>query len=353
MTGLRFVAAFLVFGFHVHTERLVADGPARTAMEWVFSPGAAGVSFFFVLSGFVLTWSARPGDTARRFWRRRAARIYPDHLATWLVAVALAVAGGSGVALAVWLPNLLLVQAWSPDLDVFFGLNTVSWSLACEVFFYALFPVLYLLLPRLPGRALWPATAAALSLVWLVPVAAHALPLADRYWFIWVFPVSRLPEFAAGMLLARIVQEGRWPRRFGLAPATALAIAAYLGSRWLPDDFRIVAATVIPLALLVAAVAAADVAGTPSPWRSSRWVRLGELSYAFYLVHQLVLRLVVHVAGTGHPAAAGLGIALVSLALALAGSWLLHEGVENPAIRLLLRRRTPPATAGSAPKPRT
>jgi peptidoglycan/LPS O-acetylase OafA/YrhL len=342
LTGLRFVAAFLVFGFHVQIEQLIAPGPARTAMEWLFGSGAVGVSFFFVLSGFVLTWSVRPGDTARRFWWRRAARVYPAHLATWLVAVLLALIGGSGVALAVWLPNLLLVQAWSPDLDVFFGLNTVSWSLACEIFFYALFPVLIVVLRRLPGRALWPATAVALGLVWLIPVAAQALPAADRYWFIWVFPLTRLPEFAAGMLLARIVRDRRWPERFGLGPATALAAAAYLSIRWLPDDFRIVAGTVVPLALLVAAVAAADVAGARSPWRSAWAVRLGELSFAFYLVHQLVLRLLVRVFGTGHPPAAGIGIAVLALGLALAGSWLLHEGVENPALRLLLRRRSQP-----------
>ncbi|BBH68024.1 hypothetical protein ACTI_47090 [Actinoplanes sp. OR16] len=337
LTGLRFLAAFLVFGFHVHIERIVADGPVRTAMEWVFGPGAVGVSFFFILSGFVLTWSVRPGDTARRFWWRRVARIYPDHVATWFVAMALALAGG-GVAVSIWLPNLLLLQAWSPEIDVFFGLNTVSWSLACEVFFYAMWPALYLVVRRLPGRALWPGAALMLGLVWLVPVIARALPADDRYWFIWVFPVTRLPEFAAGMLLALIVRQGRWPSRFGLAPAMVLAAAAYLSVRWLPDDFRIVAGTVVPLALLVAATAAADVAGARSPWRSSTAVRLGEISYAFYLVHQLVLRLVVHGLGIEHTAVAGLGIAVLALALALAASWLLYERVENPALRLLSRR---------------
>ena len=342
LTGLRFLAAFLVFGFHVHIERLIADGPVRTAMEWVFGPGAVGVSFFFVLSGFVLTWSARPGARPHRLWWRRAARIYPDHLATWVVAMALALIGGSGVAAAVWLPNLLLLQAWSPDIDVFFGLNTVSWSLACEVFFYAMFPVLFVVLRRMSGRALWPATAGVLALVWLVPVVAQSLPADDRYWFIWVFPLTRLPEFAAGMLLARIVLQGRWPQRLGLGPAGALAAVAYLASRFLPDDFRIVAGTVVPLALLVAAAAAADVAGRPSPWRSATAVRLGELSYAFYLVHQLVLRLVEHVLGTGHNALTGAAVAVLALALALAASWVLYEAVEQPALRLLLRRRPAP-----------
>ena len=39
--------------------------------------GPLAVSLFFILSGFVLTRFARPGDTARAFWRRRVVKIYP------------------------------------------------------------------------------------------------------------------------------------------------------------------------------------------------------------------------------------------------------------------------------------
>jgi peptidoglycan/LPS O-acetylase OafA/YrhL len=339
LTGLRFVAAFVVFGFHVHISRLSAGGGVRTATEWVFGPGAVGVSFFFVLSGFVLTWSARPADTTLRFWRRRIAKIYPNHVVTALAATAAAVLAGTGLTAAVVVPNLLLVQAWSPDAGVFFGLNTVSWSLACEAFFYALFPLLYRGLTRLPGAALWPAVAASLAVVWLVPVASHLLPAAHRYWFIWVFPVARLPEFLAGMLLARIVHSGRWPA-VPLWSVVTLTVVAYLGSRWLPDEFRLVAGTAVPFALLVAAAGAADAAGRRTPW-AGRWaVRLGELSFAFYLVHLLAIRLIVRVAGVDHPTVAAVGLALAALALAVAGSWLLYRCVELPGMRLLGGRRS-------------
>jgi peptidoglycan/LPS O-acetylase OafA/YrhL len=334
LTGLRFVAAFLVFGFHVHVMGFIADGRARTVMEWVFGSGAVGVSFFFILSGFVLTWSARPGDTAARFWRRRVAKIYPNHLVTALVAIGAAALTGASLGLAVVVPNLLLVQAWSPDSKVFFGLNTVSWSLACEAFFYALFPLLHRALVRLPARSLWPAAVAALGLVWLVPFAAQLLPAGYRYWAIWVFPVARLPEFVAGMLLARIVHSGRWPA-VPVWPVAALAVGAYLSVRWLPDNFRVVAGTAVPLALLVAAVGAADADGRGTPW-ATRWaVWLGEISYAFYLVHQIVLRVLAKETGTGHHLLAGAGLALGALAVAVAGSWLLYRCVELPGVALI------------------
>ncbi|MCG8923381.1 hypothetical protein [Lentzea sp. CC55] len=67
----------------------------------------------------MLTWSARPGTPAPAVWRRRAAKIFPNHVATWLV-VLLAVSATPAAALA----NLSLPQAWIPSESVYFDLNT-------------------------------------------------------------------------------------------------------------------------------------------------------------------------------------------------------------------------------------
>src|SRR5262245_3879603 len=136
LTGLRFGAAFLVFGLHIVGIALFAPGPGRAVMGYVFGAGQTAVSFFFVLSGFVLTWSSRPDDTATRFWRRRLARIYPSHLATMIVAAAWFVAIGYGTRAPTLLANAFLVQAWSASPDVYYSLNGVSWSLSCVAFFY-------------------------------------------------------------------------------------------------------------------------------------------------------------------------------------------------------------------------
>src|SRR5437868_13769353 len=101
LTGLRFIAAFVVFGFHVTVANLITpNGAVSAALTYFFRQGATGVSFFFMLSGFVLCWSARPGDSARRFWRRRAAKIYPNHLVTALVALAFVIV--ASVAVSGW-----------------------------------------------------------------------------------------------------------------------------------------------------------------------------------------------------------------------------------------------------------
>src|SRR6266511_676126 len=338
LIGLRFVAAFLVFGFHMHVMGLLDSGTGGTVLEWIFSQGGGAFSIYFILSGFVLTWSLRPTDTAARFWQRRVARIYPNHAATWLAALGIGLLGG-GLSAAVALPNLLLVQAWLPAPRVYFGMTVVGWALACEGFFSALFPLLHRGLLRLPRRALWCAVAASMTVIWLVPLATQPLATPYRYWAIWVFPVARLPEFVSGMLLARIVREARWPASVGVWPATALTAGAYVGSRWLPLELRLVASMAVPLALLIGAIAAADASGRPTRWSWPWLLWLGQLSYAFYLVHHLVLRVVVRLAGSSHSAFTEAALAAAALALALCGSWLLYRCVERPARRLLAPRQ--------------
>jgi peptidoglycan/LPS O-acetylase OafA/YrhL len=353
LTGLRFLAALGVFGFHVHAQGLFADGTADTVVAKLFSQGAIGVSFFFILSGFVLTWSARPRATARSVWRRRAAKIFPNHVVTWVLALAgLMVASSHAVSAVDAAPSLFLMQAWVPDEQVFFAVNTPAWSLSCEAAFYAAFPLLLVVVGRIRPDRLWAVAGALVAAIIVVPAVALPMPDGVGYWFVYVFPVTRGLEFALGMVLARIVREGRWIG-VGLWPATALLVVGYAISGYLPGGFSYVAGTVIPLALLIPAAAVADLSGRKTPWRSRTFIWLGEVSFAFYLLHQLVVRYVDKVLG-GHTWSTlpALGIALTMLACSLLGAWLLYRIVERPMMRLLTTRRPapePPHVVAPAP----
>lgn len=338
LTGLRFVAALAVFGFHLNALGLFRGGPAESAMGLLFGPGAIGVSFFFVLSGFVLTWSARPGQPATSIWRRRYAKIFPNHVVAWFVALfGLAVLGSHEISAVSVVLGALLLQAWVPMQSVFFAVNTPAWSLSCEAAFYFAFPWLIRWLSRV-SRLWWLASALAVAVV-LVPVVAMLFPPTVEYWFVYVFPATRILEFALGMVMARIVLSGQWIG-LGMLPATALFLVAYFGSAYLPGTFGYVAATVVPLALLIPAVAVADIDGTFSPWRSRPFVWLGEVSFAFYLVHHFVIRTIAEGLSelnvTRLPAFVP---AALMLAVSLVAAWLLFRFVEQPVFRLLTRKR--------------
>ncbi|MFE2430479.1 acyltransferase family protein [Streptomyces sp. NPDC059373] len=354
LTGLRWMAALLVFGLHVRNFGYFGGEGARIA-TWGFGAGTTGVSFFFILSGFVLMWSARPGDRVLGFWRRRVARIYPVHLVTAAIALLMGftLAHQPKPTLHQGLANVLLTHSWwRPWWQT---LDPVSWSLACEAFFYALFPLLAFLLRRLGARGsavLAGASAVAvLVLAWAEPHHLMSQPVTS-------FPAARLPEFVLGAAVARLVLLDRW-RGPGLEGSLALAIIGYFLVPQVATGYPANACTLIGFTLLIPAAAVADIHGLPSMWRHRRLVRLGELSFAFYMIHLLVLRAGTNLLGKfpHFGALTGLATTTAAFTVSLGLAWALYEGVESPGRRLLLRRRrcakTLPTPASAQPDPAT
>ncbi|MFI6355002.1 acyltransferase family protein [Streptomyces sp. NPDC050743] len=345
LTGLRWMAALLVFGLHVNNFGYFG-GTGGRLVSWGFGAGATGVSFFFVLSGFVLTWSARPRDRVLAFWRRRIARIYPVHLVTLALALVMTYTLGNQPRPTPkqTLSNLLLLHSWwRPWWQT---LNPVSWSLACEAFFYASFPLLFLLLRRLGARG-----SAALGALAVVAVFVLARADAHHWWryALYSFPAVRLPEFVLGAVTARLVLLGRW-RGPGLEASLALAIIGYFLVPQVAPGYSATVCTIAGFTLLIPAAAVADVQGLPSLWRRRRLVRLGELSFAFYMIHLLVLQSATRLLGTKphFGLLAGIAVTTTAFTVSLGLSWLLYEAVERPARRLLLRGRRRPAAQQDA-----
>ena len=335
LTGLRALAAGAVF--LRHSGYLFDHTSLRHVTLRLFVQGGVGVSFFFVLSGFVLAWSWRPGLSA--FYRRRFARIYPAYLASTIAAAGLIWLIGGTVSTTAVVAVVLLVQSWSSSPSIFNALNSVSWSLSCEAFFYLLFPALILAAVRLPVVVRRLAFAAVAFDVIAIPTWVFG----PSVWLDYIFPPTRLLEFICGLLLALEVKSGRWPR-VPLAVAWPIAIAGYLvageAGHWatlgLTGAQGYAAVTIVPFVILIGAYATRDVAGEPSRMGSNVLVRLGEMSYAFYLVHYLVIQLFAHYTRSWRPTlleAIATAFALFIAALATASA--LYFVVERPAERRL------------------
>nr|WP_084223790.1 acyltransferase [Kitasatospora cheerisanensis] len=349
LTGLRWTAALMVFLFHVCIVEYFG-GRTGGMLGYAFGVGNTGVSFFFILSGFVLAWSTPPGSRGVvRFWRRRLARVYPLHLATALIALAMAyfLAAGTIPERRQLLANLFLVQSWVHDGSFYQSANPVSWSLACEAFFYFLFPLIIRPLRATGWRGSVAIGAVSLALVVAMPT------LVDRFaepmhadWAIYYFPLARVPEFLLGIVLAELVRENRW-RGPGLTVAFGLTMFGYFMASQADFPYRYAACTVVGFASLIAAAAVADLRDEPSPWRGRISVKLGEISFAFYMVHILVIRTGEHLyrSHPKDPWPTGLLVAGAAFTISLSAAWLLHTYVENPGRRLLLRNRSGGARA--------
>ncbi|KAB1929940.1 acyltransferase [Micromonospora sp. ALFpr18c] len=120
LTGLRFVATTLVFACHIAVITQFIDGSLGSFVASAFPlAGPYGVGLFFVLSGFVLTWTARKADRTTSFWRRRVVKIYPSHLVTFALAAALTVVAGRATGLLASIRQRVLIPWYGFRLDRF------------------------------------------------------------------------------------------------------------------------------------------------------------------------------------------------------------------------------------------
>ncbi|MFI2202075.1 acyltransferase family protein [Streptomyces sp. NPDC020192] len=361
LTGLRFLAAILVvLG---HSTRELAHLPVVSSF---FGLSGVGVTFFFLLSGFVLTWSYRDELPTRTFYLNRFARIYPLHVVTWLIAAVLMILVGPGWRTGAALSSLLLVQAWIPDPAYYFAMNGPSWSLSCEAFFYAVFPPTVRHLARCGRRRLH------LLLIGFAAVDVPftlamdvLLPSDAKVAVLYTDPLYRLGEFLVGVGLGLAMRDG-WRPSVSLRGALWLAGGAYsaVGVVEVALEYRIGVFGRFPVhglpvdlaslfvepafALLIATAAAADLSGARTVLCSRPLVRLGQWSFALYLSHHLLIDALKSVAPERRPWPVSIGLELVILAAMIGLSGVLYVWVERPAEARLRRRAAGRSAGGGA-----
>jgi peptidoglycan/LPS O-acetylase OafA/YrhL len=364
LSGLRFLAAAGIVVEHWQ------GFAGHDCLSFLHVGGFHVVSFFFLLSGFVLCHAYARMETepqAGRFLLARLGRIFPVHIVCLTLVIAL-VPNCRHVALTapgVFLVNLFLLQSWMPDCTYISAFNPPSWSISADLFCYLCFP---LLIRNWSATWLPKLGCAFASLAIVVWLAGYLSPLDGPFhasaWdgILCRSPFVRLFEFVMGMALylGWSKLSARW--RPGFATATCLELLAvalvlalmrspmlgmHLVEKWrLPD-----AATTwlwqggiaLPTNALLIGVMAFQ-GGLVARILSARPpVFLGEMSYSTYMVHYPVLLWWVPAFGTSNGSAA-----LCFLAI-LAASYLLWAFVENPSRKLRLpasrtfARATPPA----------
>jgi peptidoglycan/LPS O-acetylase OafA/YrhL len=347
LTSLRFFAAFWVLLFHL---RLHLGGPQPLVLERLLLAGPLAMTFFFVLSGFILVVASQGKepwqDMAGYAWRRFA-RIYPIYLAYlilfWCVIGFAGNLGGKPLraALVLGFTDFTLTNAWFPQAFLGGFGRDGSWSLSAEVFFYALFPFLLLHARQMSDRALTLAVRWSIACAMFGALAGKYLPpqgaIAETVFY--SLPIFRLPEFAAGVFYAVWVLRDptRLPtgRKLGLL-SVAFVVFVCAAAHALPyvgGDFIL-----IPFLLCLFAYFMRTEAGWGARLLSSRpLVFLGEISYGLYLMQIFTINLYLQ-PGRGRDWMGGpLGCLALTLMLAAAA----HLLVEKPMRAWLLSKKGP------------
>jgi len=350
LTGLRFIAAAIVMLGHLGNE-------AFYDYKLGLFEYRHAVSFFFVLSGFVLAgaYPVIAGKAERRrFWILRAARLWPTHLfvlAAMLMALGNWPSNGSGWT--VLSTNVLLVQSWLLVPSLPYTFNSPAWSISTELAFYLAFPFFVGFARRSPWAALWLAVAWVVSLLAFCAASGMRVDgrgIPDAWDFLYAWPPVRFAEFLSGMAAYFIAaRRPRHPRTLAAATAReaaalALCLAAMVATTRIADakvlgdqaGFWLRHAGAYPaFALLM--IVLHERAGLVSSALSGRWlVLLGNASFALYLVHRPILEWMFGTHGEWARLNPGTGIAAFALS-SVAASIAIHLVLEDPARRLAKR----------------
>ena len=284
LTSLRFILILVIFFHH--------------ALPNYPGGGDMGVACFFVLSGFCYALGyGRKVKAAdfdyRGFIKSRLAKFYPLHWITLLAAIPISLYAGlgwkNGVVLGL---NGLLLQSWIPLSAVYYSFNGVSWFLSDMVFLVAVFPFLSRALDRRTGR-------------WMLLLPASALycilciwtPADLRNSVLYINPVVRLCDFTVGIL------AGMWYLRLKENVSVTesvqrhktllriVSVASFLGllsmSVFIPEQYTLIAFIFWPIAVVMLVCVSLNPGGLLS---TPLLQRLGQISFPFYMVHQLVIR---------------------------------------------------------------
>jgi len=311
LTGLRFLAAMGVVFFHFAVP--ILQGRSYFFLN-LANAGYIAVDLFYVLSGFILTYSylTLQGTligSRHNFYVSRFARIYPAYFLGFLLAapsdittslhanrLIIAIAKLSISAGSV----LTMQQAWTPWTA--WNWNYPAWSVSVEVFFYILFPWIAVRLARvkpasaLPlGGLLWLLGLFAPFMLWILKGTTGQAAIGDHLQMAIEFtPIFRVPEFLIGILLGRAYVLGRFRNVNGslLTAIASVAIFAVLGfCPGLPHPILSNGLLAPLFALLIIGLAQNK---GPIAWFLSRpfMVVLGEASYGIYIL-QLPLALLI------------------------------------------------------------
>lgn len=304
---MRFVFCMFIFAFHFRGMIIKTD-------IFIYG-GDAGVSFFFILSGFVLCLGCgrRVEEGNFRevpFLRSRLLKIYPLHLVALLIALAFSLYMGEKFRPGAFAAQLCFAQSWFLSRSMILYCNGVSWFLGPLFLCYALFSWLYrnIVVRRCRNKLFIVVAVAYLAAYSLVSCVSDRV--VDDYFN--GFPPLRIADFTVGILAYSVFRSGTgrclqrrlmsagvaWLTVFDLLCVAAVA-ATYVAYQYLPSWFRFSMLFWIPFSAVICYFALTDEdGGLVSRLFRSRPVQfLGNISFEIYMLHIIAITVATYIYG--------------------------------------------------------
>ena len=338
LDSLRGLAAVSVLIFHFCNGYQSLLGDPSNSIP-VLNNAALGVDLFFVISGFVILKSAGSATSVQAFAVHRFARLWPTLFAAATLTFALVALTSFNLEGRGWREYVMSLMV-APG---FFGVPAIDpsyWTLACELFFYALIGALILVL-RLRRLELF---CIAWLLVSLVQITGYYVPFKIQL----SLNLSFCQMFIAGMMLYRLhANPANKPALLTLAAALLIGFA----------KSSLTEATCLCIFSLLVFLAAKSAL---KPLNAPALIALGRISYPLYLIHQMFGYAVISAAlEAGQPLPIAIALAMLTSVLL---ATLLRVLVEVPAERTIRRayhtaahtpRHPTPAPLAPGPRPRS
>ena len=333
LTSIRML--FAVFVFLSHLSFLDNSNTYSKMFNNIFSEGFLGVSFFFILSGFILTYNydsrfSKKSISKKSFYIARFARIYPMHFVTMIIAFILSFIVGNNDNYL--LQNSLLIQSFYNNKDIFFSLNAPSWSISDEMFFYMVFPFILFFNINIRVFILLILTAVILYLnIYLDYDSQH-------YW-LYISPIFRFADFLLGVILYSIYKYTRV--KFKNINGTILEVLStfvfilfFAYHNYLDISYRYSIYYWLPMFLIILAFAvsgSSEKEGFFSKILCNNYlVWLGEISFCFYLLHLIVIRVISFIMNKIFTDIDLIILSLICLIVTLIASAFAYKFIEKP-----------------------
>lgn len=283
----RIIFIFLIFMEHYPSSPLRVGGEA--------------VCFFFVLSGFVLSYGyghkiSNREITYKDFLLGRMIKVYPLH---WLtLPIGFWITRNAFLQTAPYLPaNVLLLQSLIPNRLSYFSGNGVSWFLSTTVLLYMLFPFLWKICSR--STIQWNIVLYGILIIFRC-LLETVMPENIKTDWLYINPLVRWMDFTIGiityLLYKRIVDTNITVKnKWGVMAFTAVSIATPIAVFYFAHD------KVCPLATFWVAYSVLIGGGAlVETWRGDKVKadypnlmkgikQLGNITFSFYLWHQIII----------------------------------------------------------------